>query len=88
MNAEQLELLRIDICRVLDANEAQWGINLNVITVHLHPYGFDVERPFLLKELAYLGDKGFIAIPSKAVSPENKTWRITAAGRDFLAQFG
>lgn len=86
MKRDELEIFRIDILRVLDANPSGWGINLHVITVHLQPYGFTPEKAELLRELQYLQDKGFATVPSKALSPENKTWRITAEGRDLLAQ--
>ena len=39
-------------------------------------------------ELRYLTDKGFVETPPKTISPEIQTWRITAAGRDWLAQHG
>jgi hypothetical protein len=38
--------------------------------------------------LAYLGDKGFVAVVPKPLSPECKRWRITAAGIDMLAEAG
>jgi hypothetical protein len=36
-------------------------------------------------ELQYLADKGMVATVNKSISPENLCWRITAAGRDFIA---
>lgn len=39
-------------------------------------------------ELAYLVDKGLADTPTQLVSPELKRWRITATGRDYLAEQG
>jgi hypothetical protein len=35
--------------------------------------------------LQYLVDKSLLTAVTKTISPENPAWRITAAGRDFLA---
>lgn len=88
MKAEDLEILRLDLLRVLEANRSEWGSNAHVIGVHLRPFGFQLELPELRRELQYLEDKGLACTPVKIMSPENKTWRITAAGRDYLAQHG
>lgn len=39
-------------------------------------------------ELRYLQDKSLTFSPEKLVSPENREWRITATGRDYLASRG
>jgi hypothetical protein len=39
-------------------------------------------------EMLYLTDKGLAEETTKILSPENQAWRITAAGRDFLATLG
>jgi hypothetical protein len=39
-------------------------------------------------ELDYLCEKGLVQATRKTVSPENNTWRITAAGRDWAAEEG
>jgi len=89
MNMAQRELYRIALLRVLDANETQWGLSPVVLAVHVGPYGFrGLGAELASTELRYLQDKGFVTAPSKAISPENETWRITAAGRDWLAQNG
>jgi hypothetical protein len=85
MNAASRELFRIALLRVLDANETRWGLAALALAVHVGQYGFTPEKNDVEREMQYLQDKGFADVPSKAVSPENKTWRITATGRDFLA---
>jgi len=86
MEPEQRELFRTAILRVLDANNTRWGLNETAISMHVFRFGFQPDRPETQSELAYLRDKGLIAEVTKNVSPENRAWRITAAGRDHLAQ--
>jgi len=38
--------------------------------------------------LVYLADKGLVVSHAPLVAPENKRWRITAGGTDFLAEAG
>ncbi|HEU0011096.1 MAG TPA: hypothetical protein VFT34_14865 [Verrucomicrobiae bacterium] len=89
MTAPQRELYRAALLRVLEANETQWGLSAAVLAVHVAGFGFrGLGAEFASSELRYLQDKGFVNAPSKAISPENQTWRITAAGRDWLALNG
>jgi hypothetical protein len=89
MTPAQRELYRAALLRVLDANETQWGLSAEVLAVHVAAYGFKGRGvEIAATELRYLQDKGFVDLPGKAISPENQTWRITAAGRDWLAQNG
>lgn len=87
MNAESRENFRTALLRVLDANNTRFGLGLKALGHLVATYGFqspnakDVER-----ELQYLEDKKFVAECMKGVSPENRAWRITAEGRDFVAQ--
>lgn len=89
MNAQQRELFRQALLRTLEANESGRGLGAQALQVLVGAFGFsmppldDVKR-----EVAYLEDKTFVAVVGKAISPENKTWRITAAGRDELAAHG
>ena len=87
MNAEQRELFRTALLRVLDANHTRFGLGIQALEHLIAHFGFpnpairDLER-----ELQYLNDKAHIVAVYKDISPENRTWRITAAGRDFLAE--
>lgn len=86
MSPEPRELFRRALLEALDANGTRYGLGLAALRLHLAPFGFpgsntaDIER-----ELLYLIDKGFVAEVTKAVSPELRSWRITAPGRDHLA---
>ena len=89
MTAPQRELYRAALLRVLEANGTQWGLSTVVVAVHVATFGFPgLGAEVASNELRYLQDKGFVNVHSKAISPENQTWRITAAGRDWLAQNG
>ena len=44
-----------------------------------------LDKPEVEAELQYLADKELIAAVNKTLSPEVFVWRITAAGRDFMA---
>ena len=88
MNAEQRESFRIAVLRVLDANATAYGLVLGVLGPLMARFGFrEVRATQLERELIYLQDKGYALSIDKAISPENRAWRITAAGRDYLAQF-
>lgn len=82
------EQARIAVLRYLDAAaEAapHRGIPAAVIRQHLVSDGFGAEAPGTEAILAYLQDKGLVAATAKAISPEQRAWRITAAGRDEYA---
>ncbi|HEU0011085.1 MAG TPA: hypothetical protein VFT34_14810 [Verrucomicrobiae bacterium] len=89
MTSVQRELYRVALLRVLDANETQWGLGPAVLAVHAGVFGFPgLGAQLAATEMRYLQDKGFVSVLSKAISPENQTWRITSAGRDWLAANG
>lgn len=65
----------------------RFGLSVNAISIFLVQYGFrNAPIPDINAELLYLQDKTFVAIVGKQISPENTCWRITAAGRDHVAQ--
>lgn len=88
MKPEQRELFRHALLRVADANDTQFGLSIRAFQVHVHAFAFTPDLEETRRELEYLEEKGFLKVPAKNISPENKTWKITAAGRDELAQHG
>lgn len=67
----------------------QYGLGGALLLQFLRNEGFrGVTQEALDAELLYLADKGLMASVNKPVSPENRAWRITAAGRDLLAERG
>ena len=87
MSPEKRELLRLALLRVLDANHTRYGLGLTALGHLGLSFGFfSATTAELERELHYLEDKGYVTAVFKVISPENRVWRITAAGRDFLAQ--
>ena len=86
MTNDQRELFRTALLRILDANHTRFGLTVQALC-HLMPvFGFFKSKPDEAeRELEYLKDKGHVALVPKPISPENRAWRITAEGRDFLA---
>jgi hypothetical protein len=82
MTPHQRELLRRAILRVLAANATRYGISADTLRHFLRPEGFPAARLEEVDlELLYLEGKGFVFIPTKSMSPENQTWKITDAGQ-------
>lgn len=89
MNAQQRELFRLALLQVLEANHTERGLGAQALQLLVGAFGFRAPAVEDIRaELQYLADKGFITAASKSISPENKNWRITAAGRDELASQG
>lgn len=89
MNADQREIFRSALLRVLEANHTQFGLTALSLAIHVGAYGFPGQGEDVVRvEVQYLEDKGFAAPVHKNISPENRAWRITATGRDELAQRG
>lgn len=87
MNPETRELFRKALLRVLDANNTRFGLGAKALGHLVASYGFSSPNESDLKtELQYLEDKKLITECMKGVSPENRSWRISAEGRDFVAQ--
>jgi len=78
------ELLRTSILQTA-AGAAPNGVTLAIVRMYVRAGGFrQVTEEELAVEVQYLVDKGLLVPMSKTISPENKAWRITAAGQDFL----
>ena len=79
------EQIRLSLLRYCDT-AAQYGLATPLLRQFLLSEGFrGLTDATVRAELLYLADKGLLAPLPKLISPENEAWRITAAGRDFLA---
>lgn len=65
-----------------------YAVPLAGIRMGLPPQHRRMDDDDLRVEVQYLVDKGFAALEGKIISPENREWKITAEGRDFLAMEG
>jgi hypothetical protein len=48
----------------------------------------EADKHLVQDEAQYLEEKGLLKEANKVISPENKQWFTSAAGRDFLAEQG
>ena len=87
MIPELRELLRQRILGLLDA-ASSLGLREGSIHLQITAAGFETKPNEVAAEIVYLADKGFVTATDKPISPELKRWRITAAGRDYLATEG
>jgi hypothetical protein len=88
MTAEQIESFRICILQQLGV-VPDGSLPVPTLVRGANLAGFrEANADTVRSALAYLADKQLVAIVAKAVSPENKRWRITAAGSDYLAEAG
>ena len=88
MTREQREQVRLSLLRYANAAGGN-GMTFGLFLQTLRAEGQKIVSPQeLLEELGYLMEKGLLAELPKLLSPENKAWRITAAGRDWCAENG
>jgi hypothetical protein len=84
MNPWQIEQVRLSLLRYL-AEAAPYAMGEELLLQCLRCEGWLEATPALARELDYLDGKGLVEAALKLISPENRAWRITAAGRDFVA---
>jgi hypothetical protein len=86
LTSSQREQIRLSVLRYCDAAD-QFGLAAPLLLQFVRSEGHrQLNRQQLETEIGYLCDKGFLTPVPKEISPENSLWRITAAGRDFLAK--
>lgn len=86
LNPQQREDLRVAMLEVLEANATRHGLGIVGLAFLVKRFGFEPTNAQVLAEMTYLEDRHLVVCLDKVISPENKFWRITAAGRDFLAE--
>lgn len=86
MTPAQRETLRLSLLTAFEAAKP-YAVGLQALRIHL-PEWRRVDNTALLAEIAYLVEKGLVAVKGKAISPEVTEWHITASGRDLLATEG
>jgi hypothetical protein len=85
MTTQQREQVRLSLLRYCESAD-QYGLATSLLLQFVRNEGVrGVTSEGLDAEILYLADKGLLVAVNKLVSPENRAWRITAAGRDFLA---
>lgn len=85
MNAETQKLFRINLLLQLRA-AGNLGLTVNELVVGAKAQGHAATTPDVVdEELTYLADKKQIEAVPQEISPEVKSYRINATGRDWLA---
>lgn len=87
MNASIRENLRLLILTALHAARP-YGVEIEPLRLALPPHLRGTEEADLRVEIDYLVGKGLAAAEEKRISPENRAWKLTAEGTDFLATEG
>jgi hypothetical protein len=85
--AHRLKLFRVTLL-VLAFSAPRRGLPLSSYHTEARASQFKVSLQDVERELQYLVDKSFVAYVPQIISPEILHYRITAAGRDFLAENG
>ena len=84
-NPQQREIIRISLLRYI--SQGNGDLARGYLLAAVRAEGFkSVDDIWLASELQYLIDKELIAVVIKVLSPENKYYRLTGNGRDFLAE--
>lgn len=86
MTPEAREILRLSLLRYLESNPTKWALNTALLWQMATNEGHRCDRDELKGELQYLADKGLVTTAQKQLSPELRCYRITATGRDYLAE--
>ena len=85
MTKEKTQLIRESLLRLLEAAPNN-GLPLTTLGLGLQSRGLrDLDDDTIRAELQYLVDAGFVIRVKQEISPELAPWRITKAGRDYLA---
>jgi len=87
MNPTDREQFRLALLRYLDEDGSlRFGLPSLRLHARARSEAFDVDLKATDLELDYLREKGLVTELPKTLSPENRAWKLTANGRDFLAQ--
>ena len=86
MTGEERKNMRVIL--LLCAAKAPLGLTVELARVWLTGRGVEATGAEIAQEIAYLVDKNLMTPVPKRISPEMRAWRITADGRDFLAEEG
>ena len=88
MTATEREQVRLSLLRYCAAAD-RFGLHVAFLLQAIRNEGFRVvDLAELERELEYLVEKGLVAAAEKPISPDLRTFRATAAGRDYLAARG
>ena len=82
------EQLRLSVLRYLDRASGRFLYESLIRELISADFGGQISGEAVHSEMLYLRDKGLVRNPTpdeRPISPEIRSWTITAAGRDFWA---
>ncbi len=80
---EQVRICILRLCAQADRH----GLSQDQVLQAVRSSGFrQVTAVEFAAQCDYLADQGLVAPAEKVLSPENRAWRITAKGSDWLAE--
>ena len=89
MNEQQLELFRVAGLRVFESNNTRFGLGVPALCHAMAVFGFPSPDQEAVKDMVqYWLTREFLEEVQKHVSRENRAWRITTKGLQFLDSGG
>ena len=96
IDPETMEALDSAILKVLDTNRTRFGLSVVALSHHLAGFGFlpgqfggaEAFHNILLDRLDYLGGKQLVEEVAKVTHKENRAWRITTKGMQYVDERG
>lgn len=86
MTAEQKEQLSLSLLRFLETNQTRFGLPSRFLWQMAKAEGrMELTAAETEAQLQYLAGKGLVEEALKGIHPENRSWRITSDGIDFVA---
>jgi len=85
---EKIELFDNALLKVLDANNALWGLQAPALCMFTREFGFAPAAAESVQRLEYLTGKGMVQEVPKTLNKANRAWKITEAGRRYLDEQG
>jgi hypothetical protein len=85
MNPELREHLRHNLLLQMSAL-GRWGVTEKNLAIGARDYIRAITADDIAAAIEYLRGKGLVEAVEKTVSPENRRWKLTAAGTDYIAE--
>lgn len=87
LTPEIRQILRLRLLQQLEA-ASSFGLTWAQLAIGCQAGGLEADAATCERESVYLIDKGLVALVADTISPEVRRARITAAGRDYVAERG
>lgn len=86
MSPDQREQLDLSLLRFLENNQTRYGLPTQFLLQMARNEGrTELTKAEVEAQLQYLSGKRLVEEALKGIHPENRNWRITSEGIDFVA---